>query len=515
MKNFKKVVFGLLAMLVMVTGVNAVYDEDIVSLHDLAACLTSTEDSVYCKLTAARGLGDDYTIKSKDLTLVIADNALINMGASKTIKVADGAKLTIITEGNGVLNLSKAIEVETGGSLVVKGKVTQTVDSQGLIYVAGDTTAASEDPRAPHAVKTTSLVVDSSAVMTNTKLAGWGVSTVGYAQITLNGDWLTLGETVVLNGTSNAAVDINGGKYVSNGGNAIALRASTKADVVINDGTFKSTASNTIDVNGGSLTINKAVVDATNNGSGTGKAVHVSNASLIINDGTYTVDKTQVLHIENNSVAEINNGVFTSDLSSSAFATHLVGADAKVTVNGGEYTGNINTLASVKGVVAEGLTAVRIGNTVYVGKEHKLDIEVVEENGKKIELRTPQTLLGGHTYTLKYLEDNRYLKVEANEGYVAKYVLVVGSEQTLVKDGEFTMPDSDAKLVVTFVTPDELNQEMQNPVNPDNGGENDGEKGDENTNTNPGTFDGIATIVTMAVSSLSAAGYSIKKIVRK
>ncbi len=522
MKNLKKIVFGLLAMLVMVTSVSASkIDYDIKDVDQDAhtgfttrfeQCTESTEDVVRCTVVEdGHNYGYSVDVYSKDEVLTIADGVKLTVN---NIRVYKDAKLTIRVEGNGELTLSNSsITVDAGASLVIDyGKVTVAQASTPLIKVTGDTQATVTDPHSTaYTALSTSVVVNSGAILTS----GWaGIQVVdGYADVTLNGDWKTNNGLIYVTG-GNSDINVVGGKYVS-AAEAILVNTGTTGTITVNGGTFTST--NGAVVNSGTLVVNNGTMDISTDAktNTTHNALTIAgNANLTVNNGEFKAD-AEVLNFNSTGNLVIADGKFISLKPTAALDIPKHGEDSVIT--GGEYTGDSNTEARLKStnILGKDLKAIRIGDTVYVGKEHKLDIEVVEENGKIVELHTPQNLLGGHTYTLKYLEDNRYLLVEANEGYVAKYVLVVGDEQTLVKDGEFEMPDSDAKLVVTFVTPDELDDEpaADKPVvDPGNDGE---PAGDETEGKVPSTFDGIASIVTMAISSVSAAGYSIKKIIRK
>ena len=125
------------------------------------------------------------------------------------------------------------------------------------------------------------------------------------------------------------------------------------------------------------------------------------------------------------------------------------------------------------------------------------------------------------------------ITVTPKDGYEVSKVLVNGQETGITKNEDgtysFVMAAADAKVSVEFTAKDPEN-------NPEAGGqETETGKGDENNNTgstnenqnttenktdeiidkNSPTLDSIVSIVTLAISSLGTAGYSIKKFIRK
>ena len=137
----------------------------------------------------------------------------------------------------------------------------------------------------------------------------------------------------------------------------------------------------------------------------------------------------------------------------------------------------------------------------------------------------------------------------ADEGYKVAKVFVNGVEITANEDGtySFAMPAADVNVSATFAkieTPVDPGQteepgnnegqkpseeENKQPVDPSGDGETtdpganedntpstgDAPAADEGNNENPSTLDSIVSIVTLAISSLGTAGYSIKKFIRK
>ncbi len=600
MKNLKKIVFGLLAMLVMVTSVNAAEVKG-PNAVELKKCLKGTDE--VCTLTediTATGFVNverDVTIDLNTHIFTIKDDVDLQVDAGVTLNLKNG---TLVQES------SDSYAVEVFGNIVtsnlkinVTGESTDGEGDTAAIWLRGDATD----------IATATISEDTEITVPH----GNGLAFSDHINATLNGKWETYYSTIYADGANSTSnVTINGGNYISTNANALKI---IKGNWTINNGVFTSKIDDAVNIsaipkkaenlsviiNDGTFITNdyyhKPIHSGALDGSEAlegfiyGGIYETPNTGLIdkyIAEGyTYiTTSEKDVTPIVQKVVKPIsiivenvNDPVEKSDLQKT-YSYDATGANTKLKQL---YSGNTINLDEFLGIRAldnkyyKDYTAIitikETGEKFYtklytnynaggmfgsyvIGPDDadnsfvlpKEDVTVTIEFVKTETLK-PHTvevaadIINGKVSVGGKTEANEgeiiNITVTPNEGYEVSKVFVNGVEITANEDGTYSYVMGVENIVVSAEF-----KKVETPVQPQNptgdGSETESGKGDENNNTgstnenekpnqnttenkpadevidkNSPTLDSIVSIVTLAISSLGTAGYSIKKFIRK
>ena len=601
MKNLKKIVFSLLAMLVMVTSVNAA---EVTTADELQKCLNNGGECIFksditVNDTTYGNLYDyePYVTATKDVTIDLATFKLI---------FSEDYAFSVDAKNINVILKNGSIEQQSDGNNNAIFVTAGNLKTENLTINVTGAIKGAKGKQVPYAFAVSGTNKNNIATLevgSDTKINvtnGYGIAVSSFANVTLNGTWNT-GKSVVVgmdvtendtsfaptkttnvtfvNGsytTNEIVVAITKGNWIFNGGtflsktdDAINIGAIPKKaenlSIIINDGTFVTENAYHSPVFSSALKgfIYGGTFKAPISGFAlNGKEDYIAEGYIYVAENTDT-QKVHVIAKPISIIVEnVNDPVEKSDLQKT-YSYDATGANTKLKQL---YSGNTINLDEFLGIRAldnkyyKDYTAIitikETGEKFYtklytnynaggmfgsyvIGPDDadnsfvlpKEDVTVTIEFVKtetlkphKVEVATDITngsvsvdkteAKAGETVTVT---------VKAAEGYKLVKVLVSnGIEVTANEDGtySFAMPASDVTVSAEFEK-----VPVNNPT--DDGEETDTNKGEENNNNtgstpadennseNPSTLDSIVSIVTLAISSLGTAGYSIKKFIRK
>ena len=285
------------------------------------------------------------------------------------------------------------------------------------------------------------------------------------------------------------------------------------------------------------------------------------NGRFTMNGGSIGVTDANIYAIKNNGIAIINGGRITTgeNANYTAILNHTTGqltitggtfldltgknisslttvGNGTITVTGGQFeyqdlSTGAATPQDVSEYIPDDYEVDRYGNVVEV-KIYTVEVEE-SEYGKLTAIQTEAKEGGSIT-----------IKVEPNEGYRIVKVYYDDVEIEVDAEGNYTflMPGKNVTVKAEFELISVNTEDDGNETDDNKGGDNnnnnnntgataedkktsDTEKtnqnqtenkpADENKTENPGTLDSIVSIVTLAITSLGTAGYSIKKFIRR
>ena len=502
MKNFKKVVFSMLAMLVMVTGAKA-------AEFDITKCTEAKDGKLpsnVCTLNAAVTVSGDATI-DKDVTIVTTKTNTLTF--SGKLIIARGNKVTIDC---GVI-LGNGLELAENSYL----KVTNAKDEK--LEVGAD---------------------------------GKVLSSCGRTAIALSG----AGEHEIV--VNHATLDVSGNDK------GFVNYDSAKLKITLNTATLKINDNNLNAMNGGEVVAEASNIEVKNNGMGgfnakltakygstltaTGNGFqgvtlaansNIEPGSKIVATGNLVGNKLETdkreafkadftlagnVTLSGDLVADSismeketwgSGNVKTGDLTLSS-TSHVDVKESKSFCQANKYnemTGcSENVEVSYKAATND-YAVVSIGDKDYLYTADGYTKDIALDNNITNLVVTKETDFG----TITVAPGTTVINETGRDIYVA----IEGSDNAVkvpkAEEGKDPVPTVVGTKTdePTPGTPGE-GQGEPSEGEPSTGDEgNTGSTGDNTTGTNPGTFDGIASFVTLAISSLSAAGYSIKKIVRR
>ncbi len=418
MKNFKKVVFGLLAMLVMVTSVSAAkvnYTTLTKLVSEDGKVEVSSADGEVKTYTLDANLGDEaIEIDKSGIVLDLNGNALTNVKVS-----ADNVSFKDSGRTGSIANLE------------LTAKMTVVVDEVNILM---------------------STVVTNKGTLTVEKNAFLG-DVVNSGTLTVSG---TVNKISVSAGTVSITDDaVLGGGQISLWNEVTGGNVTIAENATIPAGYFK--------VAGGS------VISYSHSNCMAGKT----------NDD---------IHIK----GEDKDGNF--------FHTIVPISELKF---------DVKILDSEEEEVSGNLTKGEIYTVTVV--EYWNGLEVHDNVGMETDLLRKSFKVTSGDVLVKYddedAEDNQYIAIADGEA-----TFEISIENLNYSDSSEHLLKVEADSNHSTMKPAEQ-QPAPDPVeDPTDDGD---QAGDETEGKVPSTFDGIASIVTMAISSVSAAGYSIKKIIRK
>ena len=411
-------------------------------------------------------------------------NITIGANAAAGMKVLDDGNITINGTGKilvpstaTALTANSLVTVEDGGAFATTGKVTidftgKTGMTAAAMTVNGGKLTLSKDT----VVKATpkdgiSITGDGSTVETNADI------TTTNSGIVITGTNATLKVTNKLNAgdfgihtSANANITLNAD--VTSGNSAVTVAAGvTSGNVNITGGSYtaktgaalNAVGDATWNITGGNVTADK------------GRAMDITAGDVTIGEkaGTFTA-AGHVVAVEANSTASltIKGGTFTTNYKG-AYALELESAKATYAISGGTFN-------SAKG--SDGKQLAGINFTA-------LDDETLEDY---------TGILTGGRYLTAVISDP--VKIGVNTWKSAEDILKV-----LVKEGYQVTEDGKYKVI----TAKNASTEPTTPGTTDKPGTS---TGDDTPSKNPGTYDGIMSYVTLAISSLGALGFATKKV---
>ena len=416
MKNLKKIVFGLLAMLVMVTSVNAASEKQVRGILTDSEYCTDTDDKITCNVNEDITLMDAIVI-DKEVTITIAEG--------KTLKLAGSSVDTTAT-------VESVILVKDGGNLTIKGGTIDATAIDGYYWVVrvedgakftlgtgttiNGTTVVSSSHSGTQAAVVTAFGAANVTLEENSVINGYNS---GFAVSTVDSDTeANVVATIAgkIHSTNNSAVSVNG--KVKNDASVITIAKSAEltsdgsaaiyaagyAKWTIEGGKF--TGKDGLSIKSGSFLIKDGEFTAngdkdlapTKNGNGeelTGSAISISshdgsayagNVELTIENGTFTSEKGHAVYsyersgetspFKNTESVVIEDGTFTAATRRVVHLNYNSNSGAKKQgqfINGGKFTTTdeegLNS-SVLKNYFSDDVESKEDGNgNIYVGEE--------------------------------------------------------------------------------------------------------------------------------------------------
>ncbi len=473
MGNLKKIVFGILAMLVMVTSVSATTSVSNI-LTDTDYCTETDENTIECKITTDIIIPDTISITGKNVTIDIADG--------KTLKLTGNT-----AHARGI------IEVNSGSLTIKGGKVDATAVDTGSVkvvkvlggtFVLDSTIETSETKKGNENAATVTVYGTDSEHPTvvklteNSKITGYNTgfaisapavdNTIAYVDATLEGTIISKESAISTNGVlgkvqkSEANIKINGENAIFESTLGPAIYAAGEANWTIDGGSFTgldalSIKSGTFVINGGYFHANggynwspdpepsapeltgSAVSITSNNG-------YAGNVSLTINNGTFESKSGFAVYKYTRAEAndaltkiEIIDGNFIAD-NADVIALKMGSAGDKTKtdfIKGGVFTTtrkNQNVTMD-KGFYDPAKAGTDTKGNVYIGEKAEAlhEVTIVPDlkafdglgssviNGFVFNTETDLTLVAGETYKLSELVFSELPAASKLAGYTITY----------------------------------------------------------------------------------------------
>lgn len=422
MKNVKKLVFGMLAMLLMVMNVNADAKEE------FTTCLTSGEEET-CTLTESIDVNSRITVEK---------NVTIDLGG-KTITLSDGAFVLFKTNNDVVISNGTINQTENTSAIVAinqTGKVTiRNLNVSSSDAVENKTATVQVGAQTSSGYSSGSLVVEDGTVITGSR----GVSVFGSgSNLEIKGGEIdTSAFAISGNGNStqcsNSTIIITGGTMISN--NSAAIYHPQSGNLNIEGGTIKGlfgvvARQGTINITGGTITAVK--------GEKTEDSVGDAGDEIKFKTGTAIVVDNVANYGGEESKAKVTVSG-NADITADVAVAYNRGAEEiednsgkDIEIKGGKVSPTVDKQYLGEGVKQS--VSGKVGILHNIATPEKVENGTVTVNANAVE---------GETVVIK---------VTANEGYIVKEVSVSGAKVTKNTDGtySFVMPNKDVTVTVNI-----------------------------------------------------------------
>lgn len=511
MKNFKMMMAALMASALFVPGVLA--DCDLDSDAGAMASITKTDtptkycDSVKDAVDTAQS-GDtvnlmqpftftevDNTnrieINNKDITFNFGVNSITapNLGSDFAAFVVKGtSKVTF--EGSGGIEHKKggsALLIMNTAEVTIKGgNFTQSVTADPENYAA-----ISVDDSATLKV----VEGDENPVLITGGIAVFGTSKLEVSKGTIIADDFAISG----NGsqTTNSTITITGGTITSN-----------------NNAAIYHPQKGTLNITGGNITGKIGIVAR-------GGTIDISANAKI--KATGTAEDEIVVGDAKDSEGEVKLpggiGVIADKTENYPDATSL-----KIEITGGEFDTEGDAVLAYKDVAEDATDIINVSggkfnNNVpakYMKNEEGYGKSESGEVGKIYNIEKITTVNGDFEVN-KTAVAGEIVKITTrpNSGYkVALITVMKGDDPVLVTGDSFEMPAGDVKVSVTFVKVEEPTKDEPTDNKPSENETTD-KPADDTPTSNPNTYDGIASCLVMAISTLGVVAIVSKKLLDK